>query len=68
MGRGSTRVVMGGGDMNGLQKHIYILLCKKLSKGLLSHTKKGQLLKRKKNKSGMFYDHLSSLLVDSLRS
>ena len=23
---GSTRVVVGGGDVNGLQKHIYIIL------------------------------------------
>ena len=29
MGRGFTRVVMGGGDVNGLQ-NIYILFCKEL--------------------------------------
>ena len=26
MGRGSTRMVMSGGDVNGLQKHIYVVV------------------------------------------
>ena len=26
MGRGSTRLVMSGGDVNGLQKHIYVVV------------------------------------------
>ena len=38
MGRGYTRVVIGGGDVNRLQKHIYIILYKEAyNKGLFSH-------------------------------
>ena len=37
MGRGSTRVVIGGGEVNGFQKHIYIIFVRTCNNVLFSH-------------------------------